>query len=147
MSIKSVAVEPIAIERMLQSIHQVDHKPLVLIPRLRNDGDRRPIEMVSGSETASEILRSQEGIGESIPPPTIISTDSFAAKAEAEKPWISDKMRHVEEFIRHKQEALGGKRLKAISAAKDSFVLKHTTAVNCQVSISLCENNVHGDRY
>jgi hypothetical protein len=97
MPIKSVAVdsEPTAIERMLESIHQVDLKPLVLLPRLRNDGDRRPIEMVSGSETASEILRSQEGIGESIPPPTIISTDSLAAKAVAEKPWISDKMRHV----------------------------------------------------
>ena len=193
MSIKSVAVEPIAIERMLQSIHQVDLKTLVLIPRLRNDGDRRPIEMVSGSETASEILRSREGIGESIPPPTIISTDSFAAKAEAEKPWISDKMRHVktslyvvrsyiasgdvklyflegkyncadittkafgnksdakkeqiEEFIRYKPEALGCKRLKAISAAKGRLVLKHTTAVDCQVSVSLTQKSIHGDRY
>jgi hypothetical protein len=192
MSINSVAVELIYIKRMLESIHQVDLGPLVLSPRLRNDGDRHPIEMIPGTETASEILRSQEGIGESIPPPTIISTDSLAAKAIAEKPWISDKMRHVktslyfvrsyiasgdvklyflegkyncadimtkafgnksdakkeqiEEFIRHKQEALGCKRLKAISAAKGSFVLKHTTAVNCQVSVSLSENNVHGDR-
>jgi hypothetical protein len=40
----------------------------------------------------------------------------------------------IEEFIRHKQEALGCKRLKAISAAKGSFVLKHTTKVNCHVS-------------
>jgi hypothetical protein len=52
----------------------------------------------------------------------------------------------IEEFIRHKQEALGCKRLKAISAAKDSFVLKHTTAVNCQVSVSLSENNILGRR-
>ena len=52
----------------------------------------------------------------------------------------------IEEFIRHKQEALRCKRLKAISAAKDSFVLKHTTAVNCQVSISLSENNILGRR-
>ena len=151
--------------------------------------------MIPGTETASEILRSQEGIGESIPPPTImiISTDSLAAKAIAEKPWISDKMRHVktslyfvrsyiasgdmklyflegkyncadimtkafgnksdakkeqiEEFIRHKQEALGCKRLKAIPAAKGSFVLKHTTAVNCQVSVSLTQKSIHGDRY
>jgi hypothetical protein len=56
------------------------------------------------------------------------------------------KKEQIEEFIRHKQEALGCKRLKAISAAKGSFVLKHTTAVNCQVSVSLSENNVHGDR-
>jgi hypothetical protein len=147
--------------------------------------------MIPGSETASEILRSQEGIGESIPPPTI--TDSLAAKAIAEKPWISDKMKHVktslylvrsyiasgdvelsfhegtyncadimtkafgnnsdakkdqiEELIRHTREALGCKRLKAISAAKGGFVLKHTTAVNCQVSVSLSENNIQGDRY
>jgi hypothetical protein len=193
MSINSVAVELIYIKRMLESIHQVDLGPLVLSPRLRNDGDRHPIEMIPGTETASEILRSQEGIGEGIPPPTIISTDSLAAKAIAEKPWISDKMRHVktslyfvrsyiasgdmklyflegkyncadimtkafgnksdakkeqiEEFIRHKQEALGCKRLKAIPAAKGSFVLKHTTAVNCQVSVSLTQKSIHGDRY
>jgi hypothetical protein len=43
------------------------------------------------------------------------------------------KNEQIEEFIRHKQEALasGCKRLKAISAAKGSFVLKHATAVNC----------------
>ena len=52
----------------------------------------------------------------------------------------------IEEFIRHKQEALGCKRLKSISAAKGSFVLKHTTAVNCQVSVSLSENNILGRR-
>jgi hypothetical protein len=40
----------------------------------------------------------------------------------------------IEEFVRHKQEALGCKRLKAIPAAKSSFVLKHTTAVNCHVA-------------
>ena len=36
----------------------------------------------------------------------------------------------IEEFIHHKQEALGCKRLSGISAAEGSFVLKHTTAVN-----------------
>ena len=55
-----------------------------------------------------------------------IMTEAFGTKSDAKK-------EQIEEFIRHKQEALGCKRLKAISAAKGSFVLKHTTAVNCQV--------------
>jgi hypothetical protein len=40
----------------------------------------------------------------------------------------------IEEFIRHKQGALGCKRWKAISAAKGCFVLKHTTAVDFRVA-------------
>ena len=69
-----------------------------------------------------------------------IMTKAFGNKSDAKK-------EQIEEFIRHKQEALGCKRLKAISAAKGSFVLKHTTAVNCQVPASLSANNIHGDRY
>jgi hypothetical protein len=45
-----------------------------------------------------------------------IMTKAFGNKSDAKK-------EQIEEFIRHKQEALGCKRLKAISAAKGSFVL------------------------
>ena len=48
-------------------------------------------------------------------------TKAFGNKSDAKK-------EQIEELIRHKQEALGCKRLKAISAAK-GFVLKHTAAV------------------
>jgi hypothetical protein len=43
-------------------------------------------------------------------------TKAFGNKSDAKK-------EQIEELIRHKQEALGCKRLKAISAAKGSFVL------------------------
>ncbi len=69
-----------------------------------------------------------------------ITTKAFGNKSNAKK-------EQIEEFIRYKPEALGCKRLKAISAAKSRLVLKHTTAVDCQVSVSLSQKSIHGNRY